>query len=84
MKPIIIYGAGVDRVGIWGPFKMTWDEELNEYFDKSGNFSVLNIDEHHNTLCGIITFASVDKNEVDIWIKGVKAAMKMLKNWCAL
>lgn len=81
MKHKTIYGAAVNMVGMWGPKEMTLHQwGLKHYYDKTGDFSVEKLGEHHHD--GIITFASVNRKETALWVKGVKASMKMLKNWC--
>ncbi|UCG02565.1 MAG: hypothetical protein JSW11_00950 [Candidatus Heimdallarchaeota archaeon] len=74
-----VYGAAVNLSGLWGPYKMSWDEECNQYYDKSGEFSVNQLGEYHRD--GVIEFASQNKNETFLWASGVKAAMKMLREW---
>ncbi len=81
MKPKTVYGAAINLTGLWGPYKMKLHGDLDEYYDKSGNFCVNKIGEHQ-PCSGVITFASIDPKEVRLWVKGVKATMRMLKNWC--
>ncbi len=81
MKPKVVYGASVNLSGVWGPSKMKYDPDLKDYWDRTGDFSINRIGEHHPH-DGIITFASTSRKETLLWVKGVKAAMQMLTNWC--
>jgi len=80
MKPKTIYGAAINLVGVWGPKKLSYAEDICEYYDRTGNFSVKKLGQHKDGY--IITFASTSKEEVELWVSGVKAAMAMLRNWC--
>lgn len=79
MKPKIIYGAGINLSGLWGPYKMSYYKALDEYFDKSGDCSIKQLGKHqpHGD---IITFASTTRKETILWVRGVKATMKMRKS----
>lgn len=82
MKHKIVYGAAVNLSGVWGPKKMTLDQYgQKHYYDQTGEFSVEKLGEHHHDY-GIITFASPDRTKTALWVKGVKASMKMLSDWC--
>ena len=81
MKNKKIWGAAINLVGVWGPFEMFFDHELNQFFDKARDLS---IDKIGKTVgYGVIEFGSRDKKEVEIWVDGVKSTMKMLKGWCS-
>jgi len=82
MKTKIVYGATINLNGLCGPYKMRYNDDLDEYYDATGNFSVKQVGEH-NPFCGIITFASASKTKTQTWVMGIKATMKMLKNWCS-
>ena len=55
------------------------DEEKGTYWDKEGDFSVLENGWHSQYGC--ISFASTDKKIVQAWIDGVRSAMGMMKDW---
>lgn len=81
MKRKPIWAAGVNLSGLWGPVKMTYYPDIKEYYDKSENLSVKG--RGHETKYGtIFTFASISEREVNLWAKGVKDAMSILKEWC--
>jgi hypothetical protein len=76
MNNKIVYGAAINLVGIWGPKNMIWDNECEQYYDSSGNFSIdkLGLNEKY----GITEFSSTNKKEVELWIGGAKAAFKRI------
>lgn len=81
MKHKVIYGAAVSLSGVWGPIRMTPSKyDIDDYWDRTGDFSIDKLGEHRKD--GIITFASPDRAKTALWVKGVKASMKMLSNWC--
>ena len=83
MKPKIVYGAGVNLSGVWGPCKMYYNEEHEEYYDSSGNILLcLNGIGEYKENNRRTTFASTNEREVEIWVSGVKSAMRILRNWC--
>lgn len=76
-----IWGAAINLSGVWGPVKMSFDHEGDKFYDKNGNLSV---DKIGKTVgYGVIEFGSRDKKEVEIWVDGVKSAMKILERWCS-
>lgn len=81
-NPPEIYGAAINLTGAWGPYKMYYNENIDEYFDSSGDFSIkkLGLDNRGQ----IIAFGSTDRNEVKLWVSGVKAAMKLMSEWCKI
>ncbi len=82
MKHKVVYAAGVNLAGLWGPFKMSYKKGLNEYYDRSGNFSIQKIGEQ-SSYGSIITFTSSKRKEAVLWAKGVRASMTLLANWCS-
>lgn len=79
-KPKIVWGAGVNFMGLWGPYKMHYNKELEMYFDHSGEFSLTRL--KNKTQGSVITFASTNKEETKLWVRGVKSAMSVIKKWC--
>ena len=80
--PKIIWGAAINLSGLWGPYKMRYSEESEIYYDRSGNFSIDCVGL--NPKDGIIEFGSESENETKLWVSGAKAAMTMMKQWCAV
>lgn len=78
-RPNTIWAAALNLSGLWGPVKMTWRNDLGEWYDRSGNFSAakLGLQVKH----GITTFASANQKEVKIWVSGVKTVMAHLAWW---
>lgn len=79
LKPKTVYSAGVNLSGLWGPFQMSLDTELDTWLDKTGNFEAERkglVEKHGN-----IIFTSSSKNDVLIWVSGVRSAMSLLKQW---
>lgn len=84
-RPKVVYGAGVNLSGLWGPVKMKYHESdcvegEFTYWDKEGDFDVEDIGLIEKD--GHITFADPDKRTVETWVSGVKTTMKMLQKWC--
>jgi len=82
MKIKVVYGAAINLRGLWGPYKMKYYEDLDEYYDKTGNFSIKKVGEHQ-PCDGIITFASASRAKTQTWVQGVRATMRALKGWCS-
>ena len=84
--PKKVWGIGINLNGPWAtkPFRLTYDDELDEWYDKAGNLSVKKLGVHRHY--GIITFASESKHEVEIFIAGIKAASQTIINvaWIGL
>jgi hypothetical protein len=79
--PKVIWGAAVNLSGLWGPYKMKYDQQSETYYDRLGNFSVDCIGLNQKD--GVIEFGSESEEETKLWVSGVKAAMKMISRWCS-
>ena len=79
--PDKIWAIGINLNGPWHnkPVRMTYHDDLDEWYDKSGNCSVskLGLDDRRS---GITTFASEDKKEVEVFIAGALALAKRVVN----
>ncbi len=80
-RPKTVWAAGINLMGLWGPYKMNYDQTLKEYYDSTGDFSVKGTGTK-NKNGKLITFASTNKQETNLWVNGAKAAMCLVKQWC--
>lgn len=80
MKHKIVYGAVINSRGnVLGPVKMVYSKDYKRYVGK--DISVSRMGQCH--IDGeSITFASPNRKETLLWVNGIKAAMKMLSDWC--
>lgn len=74
-----LYAAAFNLQGLYSqmPIKVTWDEVLESYWDKDGDFDIdaEGLDDS-NPCC--IKFAHKDKKIVQIWIDGARAACDVI------
>lgn len=79
--PDKIWGIGVNLNGAWcyEPVRLTYHDDLDEWYDKHGNLCVKKLGLDHND-SHLTTFASVNKQEVEIFIAGAKAIVKAARN----
>ncbi len=79
--PKYIYANGVNLSGLYSalPLHMTWDSELQSWWDVKGNFEVTILGT--KVQARIVTFAALTQAEVQAWTDGVAAAMRMLTRW---
>jgi hypothetical protein len=84
--PKKVWGIGINLNGPWAakPFRLIYDYELDEWYDKAGDLGVKKLGVHRHY--GVITFASESKHEVEIFIAGMKAASQTIINvaWMGL
>lgn len=81
-KPDVVWGAGINLMGLWGPYKMRYNKDLNGYHDRTGDFSVKGIGTRKESY-GIYTFASTWRRETNLWMSGVRSSMIVIKEWCS-
>lgn len=81
-RPKEIYIAALNLSGLWSqtPIKAKYNDECEWWEDRSGDLLVNKIGLDHKEN-GIITFGSVSQKEVQIWIDGILASFKMMKEW---
>lgn len=77
--PNIVYFAGLNLSGLWNrkPLKAKWNPEFEEWWGSDCSVRKLGLDDRG----GFITFSSINKTEVQIWINGVLSSFRFLKNW---
>ncbi len=82
--PKVIWAAGINLSGYWGPFKLelNHDDETSWWFNMKHDVDVqvLGLDEKENR--GWVTFSSLSREEVELWVSGVKSVMAMLRQYC--
>lgn len=78
------WGACVNLGGLYSIDPVALSTRLTafnrtEYWDTEGNFDIerLGLDVKESR----ITFASVNKKEVELWISGASSVMKLLQEW---
>ena len=78
-----LWMAQINLSGLYSnsPLKMTWDDDLEKYWDYRGDLSVEGVGLYADAGC--ITFASYKSLEVQLWISGVLSTMKMMQAWCS-
>lgn len=82
----IYYGNSINLSGLYSKIPIKCDHVADydkaTYWDESGNFDI-DINKLGTTVKdGCITFASENRNDVEIWTDGVLSTMKLLKKWC--
>lgn len=77
-QPNKLWAIAFNKNGFWfkKPVKVTFHSSLQEYFDETGNIDIFRtgLDEE---AFPTIRFASKSKKEVEVFMEGVKAAIKL-------
>jgi hypothetical protein len=79
-KHPMIWAAAMNLNGCWGPCKMKYDEECDEYFDIKENFDFSVKGCGTNAKDGIVTYGNTSQEAVQLWLNGVKTTMEFIKN----
>lgn len=79
-RPKKVWAIAINLNGLWckKPRRMTWKEELQEYYDRGGDLSVPDIGLVVEPC--ITSFASENKKDVEIFIQGATAMAKQVVN----
>jgi len=77
VKKKVVYAACVNLSGVWPPqpMKCTWDRECEEYINEEFDFGC---DIGYQPRSCYITYASVNKKDVQNFILGAKSMAKII------
>ena len=79
-----LWANSINLAGLYSkkPTQVFYNEDLEEYYDRGGNYSISGPGMITSESGGVISFASESKEEVEIWTLGAKTAMTMMAEWC--
>lgn len=83
MTKNVCWMAGINLAGLWSnkPIRGYFNADHENYWDRTGNLNVETVGEDSRVSGNLITFASKDKREVEIWLHGANSVMELLRRW---
>ena len=79
--PKIIYANRLNLSGLYKntPVRLRWDAETSCWWSADGNFCIYKLGYDEHGACH--DFASENKQEVEIWTKGILTTIKAIGQW---